>query len=153
MIQAVNPVATDIVLDIGSGAGYSSAILAPIVTTVIALENNKRQMDKSVRLWDQLGVCNVALIEGKLEQGVPDQAPYSLIIINGAVAEVPKNIIDQIDINGRLVTVIRNDNQHVGCATLFVKNDDGKVSSRPLFDAATPFLKGFELKSKSKFKF
>ncbi len=147
MLQAATPRESDVVLDIGVGAGYSSAILSPLVTTVIALEKNKRQMDKAVRLWDKLDICNVALIEGKLEKGVPDQAPYSLIIINGAVKSVPQPIIDQIDVGGRLVTVIKDNDRSMGRVTLFAKSTNGSVSSSYLFDATAPFLKGFEPKS------
>ena len=151
MMQAVQPLDTDVVLDIGVGAGYSCAILSPMVTTIIALEHNKRQMDKATKLWDKLDFCNIALIEGKLEDGVPDQAPYSLIVINGAVSAVPDEIISQLDVGGRLVTVIRGNNQSVGQAVLFVKSKTEVVSSRVLFDATAPFLPGFE--SKASFEF
>lgn len=144
MVQAANPCGFDVVLDIGSAYGYSSAILSPLVTTVIALEHNKRQMDKAAKLWEQLGVNNIVLSEGELANGVPEQAPYSLIIINGAVSEVPKKIIDQIDVGGRLVAVVREDSSYVGCATLFIKSHNGDVSCKKLFDANIPFIKGFE---------
>ncbi|PCJ96022.1 MAG: hypothetical protein COA45_11535 [Zetaproteobacteria bacterium] len=151
MMQAVLPVESDVVLDIGVGAGYSTAILSPMVTMIIALEHNKRQMDKATKLWDRLDVCNVALIEGALSEGVSDQAPYSLIVINGAVEMVPDNIFDQMDIGGRLITVIRKPEQSVGQATLFIKSDNGTVSSKILFDASAPFLTGFEPKACFKF--
>lgn len=151
MIQAVQLVETDVVLDIGVGSGYSSAILSPMVMTVIALEHNKRQMDKATKLWDRLDICNVALIEGELTEGVPDQAPYSLIIINGAVEMIPDNILDQIDVGGRLIAVIRASGQTSGQVTLFMKSSTGAVSSKIIFDANAPFLKGFEPKSRFKF--
>ncbi len=147
MVQAAHIRESDVVLDIGSAFGYSSAILSPLVTTVIALEHNKRQMDKATRLWTQLSVCNIALIEGKLPNGVPDQAPYSLIIINGSVSEVPQEIFDQMDNEGRLITIIKETHSSVGRATLFVKNSNGYVSSKKLFDANAPFLKGFDPKT------
>lgn len=151
MMQAAQPLDTDVVLDIGVGAGYSCAILSPMVTTIIALEHNKRQMDKATKLWDKLDFCNIALIEGKLEDGVPDQAPYSLIIINGAVSAVPDEVMDQLDVGGRLVAVIRETNQSVGQAVLFVKSKTDIVSSKVLFDANAPFLPGFEPKASFEF--
>lgn len=151
MIQAVQPVETDVVLDVGVGAGYSSAILSPMVMTIIALEHNKRQMDKAVKLWDRLDVCNVALIEGKLIDGVADQAPYSLIIINGAVEAVPDALLNQVDVGGRLIAIIRKTGQTVGQVTLFIRSEKGDVSSKVLFDASAPFLKGFEPKTHFKF--
>lgn len=144
MLQAAAPNADDIVLDIGAGGGYSSAILAPMVTTVISVENNKRQMDKGVRAWKKLDLCNIVQVEADLKEGVQNQAPYSLICINGAVAEVPQAILDQLSVGGRLITVVRHNTQCLGKATLFMKNENGTVSSKPLFDAGTPFLEGFE---------
>jgi len=151
MIQAVDVKESDVVLDIGVGSGYSSAILSPLVTTVIALESNKRQIDKAIKLWDKLDICNIALIEGKLEKGVQGHAPYSLIIINGAVTHVPQSIMNQIDGGGRLIAIIKKPEQIMGRVTLFMKNSDGSVSSKYLFDAGVPFLKGFEPKSKFQF--
>ncbi len=151
MLEAVTPNENDVVLDIGCGSGYSSAILSPLVTTVIALEHNKRQMDKAVKLWEQLGACNIALIEGALTDGVLEQAPYSLIIFNGAVSKIPPKIIDQIGNGGRLIAIIKEADSYVGCATLFAKNCNGDVSSKKLFDANAPFLKGFEPESKFNF--
>ncbi len=143
MLQAIEPTSSDVVLDIGCGSGYSSAILSSIVSTVIAVENNKRQIDKANRAWESLDCCNIALIDNKLNEGEPEHAPYSMIVINGAVTEVPSAILDQLDINGRLVTVVTKAGQKNGQAMLFVKNQNGSVSSKALFDASIPFLKEF----------
>lgn len=151
MVQETQPKPDDVVLDIGCASGYSSAILSPIVTTIIALENNKRQMDKATRLWNQLGTCNIALIEGDLAKGVADQSPYSLIIINGAVTKVPEAILEQLSVGGRLVTIIKKQDNPIGHATLFMKSDNGSISSKPLFDANAPFIGGFEQKTSFEF--
>ncbi len=144
MLQKAEVCADDVVLDIGSGAGYSSAILSSLVTTVIAVEHNKRQMDKAVKQWDSQGICNVVLIDDVLTDGNAQHAPYSLIIINGAVSEVPDVLFDQLDNGGRLITIIKKPNSVMGSVTLFRKGENGEVSSMPLFEAGTPFLKGFE---------
>ncbi|MGN7438565.1 MAG: protein-L-isoaspartate O-methyltransferase family protein [Alcanivorax sp.] len=151
LLQAAKITDEDIVLDIGVGAGYSSAILSSKVTTIVALENNKRQMDKASRLWDKYDLCNIALIESGLENGEPKHAPYSLIIINGAVAEVPQVILDQLDIGGRLLTITKKPHQNVGSATLFYKSENGTISSTALFDAGVPYLQGFEPKVEFQF--
>lgn len=144
MLQAVLPQKDDVVLDVGAGSGYSSAILSNLVTTVISLETNKRQIDKAARLNTKLDYNNIVQIDNPLVEGAPKYMPYSLIVLNGAVAHVPENILDQIDFGGRLVTVIRKPGQLVGQAYLFHKNNDGIVSSRPLFDAGVPYIEGFE---------
>lgn len=145
MLQKAAVSADDVVLDIGSGAGYSSAILSSLVTTVIAVEHNKRQMDKAVKQWDSQGICNVVLIDDALTDGNAQHAPYSLIIINGAVSEVPDVLFDQLDNGGRLITIVKKPNSVMGSVTLFRKGENGEISSMPLFEAGTPFLKGFEV--------
>lgn len=143
MVQAAKPNSDDIVLDIGSGSGYSSAILAPLVSTVISLEHNKRQMDKAQRLLERFDLCQVVLESGDLEKGAAAHAPYSLIFINGAVPMVPKEILDQLDNNGRLLTIIQETPQSVGHVTKFSKSQDGSISSKTLFDASIPVLDAF----------
>ncbi len=151
MLQAVLPTTDDTVLEIGSASGYGSAILSQLVTTVFAVENNKRQMDKAVRVWEAGSYCNIVQIEGELEDGAPEHKPYSLIVINGAVEEIPQNIFDQLATGGRLVTVVTKPSANKGMATLFVKSHDGNVSSKPLFDAGIPVLA--EFKKKIEFQF
>lgn len=145
ILQAAALREDDVVLDIGSASGYSSAILSPIVSTVIAVEHNKRQCDRAKRLWESRGLCNIVLVENKLTQGALEHAPYSLVIINGAVPKIPSNITDQMALGGRLITVIKQRDEIVGKAVLFIKDDQGYVSSRPLFDAGVRNLEEFDL--------
>lgn len=134
----------DVVLDIGSASGYSSAILSPLVTTVIALECNKRQIDKANRLWDKMELCNIAIIEkDDISSGYKKCAPYSLIIINGSVENIPQNILNQLSPNGRLLCFLRKKNSPIGNAMLFHNNRNNVVSSQKLFNAAVPFLEEF----------
>jgi protein-L-isoaspartate(D-aspartate) O-methyltransferase len=86
----------------------------------------------------------VVLVQGPLEQGYAKQAPYDVILLHGAVAEVPPAILEQLADGGRLVTVVSPDGR-MGQARLFQRT--GKVETgRILFDAATPLLPGFEPK-------
>ena len=80
-------------------------------------------------------------VQGDLTQGYPKQGPYNVILLGGAVAEVPRTILDQLAEGGRLVAVLRPE-AHLGQAVLIGKNADS-TSRRVLFDAATPLLPGF----------
>ncbi len=151
MVQAAKPRADDVVLDIGCATGYSAAILAPIVTTVIALESNKRQLDKAVKLWDKIGACNVVAIEGGLNEGVPQHQPYSLIMLNGAVAELPFIICEQLAPHGRFLTIVKSPDQAMGRVVMAFKDGSGHISTQDLFDASAPYLAGFEPKSSFRF--
>lgn len=144
MLQAVNPHIGDIVLDIGCATGYSSAILAPLVTTVIALESNKKQLEKAVKLWDKVGACNIVAFEADLKNGAPQHQPFSLIILNGAVAEFPLSICDQLIAGGRMVVVVRPKGQVMGRVIMALKDSHGGVSTKELFDATAPYIAGFE---------
>lgn len=144
MIQAAAPQPSDIVLDIGCATGYSAAILSPLVTTVVALESDGKALAKANKLWAKLDVCNVAGLEGDLTQGAPEHAPYSLIVINGAVTEVPQKISDQLGAEGRLVAVVRKPGEMTGRAVLMRKSKGGACSAFTLFEACAHYLPGFE---------
>ncbi len=143
MLQDVGVNPEDVVLDIGAGYGYSSAILSMLATTVIVVENNKRQCEKAKRVWESLDLRNIVLVDNDLTKGAPDHAPYSLIIINGAVSSVPNTLLAQLGHGGRLVTVIQDPGAAFGHATLFVKDETGDVSSRVIFEASVPVLNAF----------
>jgi protein-L-isoaspartate(D-aspartate) O-methyltransferase len=151
LIQTAKPVAADVVLDIGCGTGYSSAILSSIVTTVIAVENNKRQLDKAIKLWDKLGACNIVSLEGELDLGAQAYAPYSLIVLNGSVAQIPQNLCAQLAPKGRLICVVKPQGRSIGRAVLVYKDDSGAISEQELFDASAPYLNGFEPKPSFRF--
>ena len=127
-------------LVIGSGTGYSAAILARLCTTVVAIEENSALAGDAAALLSELGIDNAVVVEGPLAEGYAKQAPYDVVLIDGAVAEIPSVIVDQLAEGGRLVTVVREG--PVGRATL-VSLRGGVASRRVIFDAATPLLPGF----------
>lgn len=145
MLEYANLSKNDVVLDVASGCGYSSAILSRLANTVISLESNKRQRDKAERVMQSLDICNVVHVDGDIARGVADHAPYSLIVINGSVPEVSDDLLDQISCGGRLVCVLQSSSVSGGRATLFTKSSNGNISSRTLFDASVPSLKEFSV--------
>lgn len=147
LLEAARLRPEDVALDIGVGAGYSSAILSPLVTTVVALDDSKRFLDKAARLWEKLGVCNVVAIERDMTRGTPEHAPFSLIIINGAVSHIPQDLIDQLEPGGRLLTILNPARGMLGKAVLVEKTTGAHYSVTQLFDAGAPYLPGFEPQS------
>ena len=135
----------DIVLDVGCASGYSSAILSRLAATVVALECDHGLAERANSLLTELAADNAIVVEGPLTDGYAEQGPYDVIWIGGAVAEVPRALIDQLAEGGRLATVIdRGTGQ--GEAILMLKRN-GIVSPRSLFDANVPRLPGFERKA------
>jgi len=146
MVQALEPGAEDNVLNIGDVTGYSSAILSNLVSTVVALEQQPGALDQARAVWDRQGLCNIAVIKGDMERGSPEHAPYDLIFLNDAVAELPQTLLDQLAPGGRLVAVVKENNNPMGQIVLCKRLESGNIATRRLYDAATPYLKGFEPK-------
>ncbi len=131
----------DVVLDVGCASGYSTAVIARLASTVMALESDAELAARATETLTELHIDNAAVVEGRLEEGLPKQAPYDVIVLEGAVREVPKAILDQLAEGGRLVTVVAKETG-MGRGTLFLRAH-GVVSRREEFDAATPLLPGF----------
>ncbi len=140
LVQVAEIVSGDIVLEIGCATGYSTAVLAEIADTVVALEEDVELAARATQTLAELEVANAAVVTGELKAGYPDEGPYDVILIGGAVAAVPEGIKDQLAEGGRLVTVVTIEG--VGKATLFTRNG-GIVGARELFDASIPPLPGF----------
>jgi protein-L-isoaspartate(D-aspartate) O-methyltransferase len=142
LLQTLQPQPEDRALIVGSGAGYGAALMARLAKTVVAVEADAGLAGSAEQTIRNLGISNVQQIVGRMEEGCADHASYDVILIEGAVQEVPAAILDQLAEGGRLGTVIAAPTGMLGVAHLMVK-EGGVVSGRPLFDAGTPPLPGF----------
>ena len=138
-LAEVRPV--DVVLDIGCGTGYSSAVLSRLASSVIALESDPALAERAGSTLAALGFDNVAVVQGDLPQGHAAEAPYDVIFIGGAVDEIPSALFGQLKEGGRLVAVEGVGN--AGVARVYPK-DNGIVTGRRAFNAAVKPLPGFE---------
>jgi protein-L-isoaspartate(D-aspartate) O-methyltransferase len=127
-----------------ASTGYSAALVSRLAAKVVALEEDKTLLAAARGALSELGVQRVTLAEGRLAEGWAAEGPYDVILVDGAVADVPAALVAQLAPGGRLLTVV-DDGDRVGRAML-VSAVDGVVSQRPLFDAATATLPGFERK-------
>lgn len=141
LLQTANIGATDIVLAIGIGTGYDAAILSRLAATVVALESDSALAAQATRLLAELGMDNIAVVEGRLEEGYPRQAPYNVIVLCGAVEQIPAGLHEQLAPGGRLVGVLMPPDEQ-GKAVIAIRAP-GPVTTRPVFDAATNPLPGF----------
>jgi protein-L-isoaspartate(D-aspartate) O-methyltransferase len=152
LLQEAAITAGDVVLDIGCATGYSTAVLARLADTVVAVESDEDLAETAVVLMTELDADNTAVVTGVLREGYAKQAPYDVIVLEGAVEEVPSALSDQLVEGGRLVAVVTGGDgggghpgaHRVGRATL-MRRSHGALSSRVLFDASITPLPGFDI--------
>ena len=142
LIQALQLQLDDKALVVASGRGYGAALVSRLVKSVVAVETDAALASAAEQTVRDLGIVNIHQTVAKSEAGAPAEAPYDAILIEGAVHEIPRAILDQLAEGGRLTTVIAAPAGVLGVAQLVVK-DGGVSSGRPLFDAGTPALPGF----------
>ena len=140
--------ADDVVLDIGGGSGYSAAVIAGLVNTVIGLEDDESFCEKAGSNWQEIGVNNAVAVQGPLAAGQAKQAPFDLIFINGCVADVSHELLGQLVDSGRLVCVEEVDGAQK--AIIYTRIGDS-FARRVAFDISAPELESF--KPASKFEF
>lgn len=143
LVDAANVKDTDLVLDVGCGTGYSSAVLGRLAEAVVALEEDSRLVEIATDVLAVESCDNVAVVTGSLVDGLAAQGPYDLIFINGMIDQLPDTLVDQIADGGRLICVL-NDNG-IGKAT-YVTCENGIIGKRVLFDATIPALDTFNKK-------
>lgn len=130
----------DFVLDVGSGTGYSSAVLSKLASSVVALESDATLSANATSILSSLGYDNVVVVSGPLQAGYPSEAPYDVIFVGGSVEQVPEALLSQLKDGGRLVAVEGRGN--AGVATVFIKAG-GTITPRRAFNAAVKPLPGF----------
>jgi protein-L-isoaspartate(D-aspartate) O-methyltransferase len=136
LLQAAEISETDRVLDVGCATGYSAAVLAKLAGIVVAIEEDPALARVAT---ENLG-AGVAVAGGPLNAGWQADAPYDVILLEGASEVRPDRLLAQLKDGGRLVAVIGS--APLGKATLYRKVS-GQITALALFDAAAPLLPGF----------
>ncbi len=143
LLQSALPQPGDVALDLACGRGYATVILSHMVSMVVGVEETDALVDAGNGTLAELEIDNAAIVSGHLRDGYPKQAPYNVILIDGAVEMVPAALFDQLADGGRLVTVEGGSAVGPGVAVIYKKRS-GHIGRRILFDAGTPMLAGFE---------
>jgi len=103
MTELLDPQPHHRVLEIGTGCGYQAAVLSRLVKAVYSIEIVPELARDSAALLKQLGYDNVLVRAGDGYQGWPDEAPFDRILLTAAPPEVPKTLVDQLQVGGKLV--------------------------------------------------
>lgn len=103
MLEALALTPADRVLEVGTGSGYVTALLAEMVAHVFSVERHAALADAARDLLVRLGYTNVTVIVGDGSQGFPKAAPYDAIIVSAAAPEVPPALVTQLAEGGRMI--------------------------------------------------
>ncbi|WP_299842187.1 protein-L-isoaspartate O-methyltransferase [uncultured Roseovarius sp.] len=141
MLDALEIRSDELVLDIGSALGYSSAVMARMAEAVVAVEENAEMISDAQGLLAENGADNVILHEGALTAGAAEHGPYDVITLQGAVEHLPDGLNDQLKDGGRIGCLFMEG--ALGVVRIGYKID-GKINWRFSFNAGAPVIPGFE---------
>jgi protein-L-isoaspartate(D-aspartate) O-methyltransferase len=141
MLDALNIEDNELVLDIGVGYGYSSAVIARMAEAVVAVEEDAVLAAEAQTVLADEGADNVVVHVGPLTEGAANHGPYDVIIVQGGVVDIPDKLIDQLKDGGRIACVFMQG--ELGVVQIGYKID-GEMTWRFAFNASAPVLAGFE---------
>ena len=140
LLDALNIAGNELVLDIGAGYGYSSALVARMAEAVIAVEEDETLAAEAQSILSDQNADNVVVHTGPLTDGAAQHGPYDVIMIQGGVERVPDALLDQLKEGGRIGCVFMEG--ALGVVRIGYKID-GDVTWRFAFNASAPVLPGF----------
>jgi protein-L-isoaspartate(D-aspartate) O-methyltransferase len=123
MTDLLEPEADHNILEIGTGCGYQTAILARLCTTVYTVEVVRELGEAAADRLQSLGYRNIEFLIGNGYAGWPDHAPYDGIIVTAAASHIPPALLEQLKPGGRLVIPV---GEPYGYQNLMLVEKDGR---------------------------
>ena len=141
LLDALDIQPDEMVLDLGCGLGYSTAVLARMAEAVVAVEDDSAMAAEAQQRLSEQGVDNAAVVTGPLAEGAAKHGPYDVIIVEGGVASVPEALLAQLKEGGRIGCIFMEGS--LGVARIGHKGAQG-LNWRYAFNASAPIVAGFE---------
>ncbi|NBD30620.1 MAG: methyltransferase domain-containing protein [Alphaproteobacteria bacterium] len=141
LLDALDIQPNEVVLDLGCGLGYSTALLSRLAEFVVAVEEDEGRVAEAQANLSAHDVDNAAVVQGTLAGGAAKQGPYDVIVLQGAAEHVPQALIDQIKDGGRMAVLFSDG--ALGTMRIGYKLDGG-MTWRMAFNAGAPVMSGFE---------
>lgn len=140
MLDALDIQPGELVLDIGTGLGYSAAVIARLAEAVVAVEEDETLAAGATRALAAQGVDNAVVMVAALTAGAPKHGPYDAITLQGGVETVPEALLAQLKDGGRIGAVFMEG--ALGKVKIGYK-EGGRLTWRFAFNATAPVLPGF----------
>ncbi len=134
-------IALEKVLEVGTGSGYQTAVLAKLVRSVYSVERIRPLMDNARRRFQELNLYNILLHHSDGTWGWEDHAPYDGIIVTAAPAQIPESLLQQLAMGGRLVSPVGGQQQQLIMITKTLQGYEQEVVKQVSF---VPMLSGLE---------
>jgi len=131
--QTLEVKAGDKILEIGTGSGYQTAVLLSLNAEVYSIERQRELFKKTSLFLPKLGYKPKRFIFGDGYKGLPEQAPFDKIIVTAGAPFVPKPLLGQLKVGGRLLIPVGDKTQTM---TLFIRKSDKEFEKKELGDFA-----------------
>lgn len=109
MLEALQLSPQDKVLEVGTGSGYVTALLAELAPEVFSIERHASLAERARALLAGMGYTNVRIIVGDGSRGFAELAPYDAIIVSAAASELPRALVEQLAEGGRMIIPVGSD--------------------------------------------
>jgi protein-L-isoaspartate(D-aspartate) O-methyltransferase len=149
MLQDLAVQKTDKVLEIGTGSGFMTALLAHRAASVLSLEINPELVAFAKNNLQKAGITNAAVRQGDGSQGAAAHGPFDVIVLSGSVADIPHNLLDQLKVGGRLAAVVGD--APFTCATFVTRTSATDFRTTQPWECGAPRLQNFAEKSRFTF--
>lgn len=149
LLQELAPKKTDKALEIGTGSGYMTALLAARASFVVSIEIDPELAELARQNLAASGCANVRVETGDGARGWVQNAPYDLIVLSGAVSQIPSEIQAQLAVGGRLAAIVGE--APAMTAQLVTCTAPGTYDTVQLFETVVPPLQGFAAASRFRF--
>ena len=140
---------TDKVLEIGTGSGFMTALLAHKAASVLSLELNSELVAFAQKNLQKAGITNAQVRQGDGSQGAAAEGPFDVIVLSGSVADVPHNLLEQLKVGGRLAAVVGD--EPFTCATFVTRTSATDFRTTQPWECGAPRLQNFAEKSRFTF--
>jgi protein-L-isoaspartate(D-aspartate) O-methyltransferase len=149
VLQELSLTPTDMVLEIGAGSGHQAALLGRLARMVHTIERVAELEALARANLSAAGARNVKVHGGDGSKGLFAQAPFDAIVLSGSVAEVPRALLEQLRVGGRLIAIVGH--EPVMRAVRITRSSESGFERIELFDTVAPRLVGFDEPSRFRF--